>query len=230
MFVKIIDTKLSNFFTLHLLFLAKIWYKFGFYYQRCYLCKVLNNLERSLLPKHIDIIMYGTILVVDDNPGILTALIYCLEGTFENVITINNPDDIMSKLSQNNVDIVLLDMNFSLGLNTGQEGIFWLNAITRRHPDLPIVLLTAYADVQLAVRALKNGAADFMVKPWDNDELIRKLKDVIDKRAEISTLDEVETEQIRLALDRCHNNLSLAAEMLGISRQTLYNKMKKIGL
>ena len=90
------------------------------------------------------------------------------------------------------------------------------------------MLLTAYADVQLAVRGLKNGAADFITKPWDNDDLVHKLKDVLDMQAEIVTLDEVEAEHIRRALDRCHGNLSKAAEMLGITRQTLYNKMKRL--
>lgn len=172
--------------------------------------------------------MYGKILVVDDNTNILTALRYCLEGTFEEVLTITSPEGIMSQLGQNEVDAIILDMNFSLGVNNGQEGLFWLNAIHRRHPDIPIVLLTAYADVQLAVKGLKNGAADFLVKPWDNDELLRKLKDAIDRRDAIATLSETEAAQIRLAMDRSRGKLSTAAEMLGVSRQTLYNKIKKL--
>ena len=90
------------------------------------------------------------------------------------------------------------------------------------------MLLTAYADIQLAVRGLKSGAADFITKPWDNDELIRKLKDVLDMQAEIVTLDEAEAEHIRRAIDHCHGNLTKAAELLGITRQTLYNKMKRL--
>lgn len=89
-------------------------------------------------------------------------------------------------------------------------------------------MLTAYADVSLAVRGLKSGAADFITKPWDNDELMRKLKDVLDMQHEIVSLDEVEKEHIRRTLDRCHGNLTQAAELLGITRQTLYNKMKRL--
>ncbi len=171
---------------------------------------------------------YGTILVIDDNEAILTALKYCLAGTFDRVLTLVSPDSVLTLLEQEEVDIVLLDMNFTLGVNSGQDGLMWLQAIRKRHPELPVVLITAYADVQLAVRGLKRGAADFVTKPWDNDELVRKLKDVLDSSDEVATLDEVEADHIRRALDRCHGNLSQAADLLGISRQTLYNKMKRL--
>jgi DNA-binding NtrC family response regulator len=118
-------------------------------------------------------------------------------------------------------------MNFSLGVNSGKDGLLWLQAIRKHHPELPVVLITAYGDVSLAVRGLKSGAADFITKPWDNDELIHKLKDVLDAQAEVATLDEVEAEHIRRAIDRCHGNMKLAAEQLGITRQTLYNKVKQ---
>ena len=171
---------------------------------------------------------YGTVLIVDDNPGILTALRYCLEGTFERILTLSRPDGILKTMAQDEIDMVLLDMNFILGVNSGQEGLLWLRTIRRTHPQTPVVLLTAYADVSLAVRGLKSGAADFITKPWDNDELVRKLKDVLDMQHEIVTLDEMEAEHIRRAIDRCHGNLSKAAEQLGITRQTLYNKMKRL--
>ena len=171
---------------------------------------------------------YGTILIVDDNKSILTAMRYLLEGTFEQIITLDRPDDILKQMAQQPTDIVLLDMNFNLGVNSGQEGLFWLRAIRKQHPQTPVVLLTAYADVALAVKGLKSGAADFITKPWDNDELVHKLKDVIDKQQEIVSLDEVEKEHIRRTIDRCHGNLTQAAELLGITRQTLYNKMKRL--
>jgi len=172
---------------------------------------------------------YGTLMTVDDNTTILTALRFALEDAFERIITLNNPDDILKTLAQESVDIVLLDMNFSLGVNTGQEGLFWLRAIRKRHPDLPVVLLTAYADVELAVRGLKTGAKDFVVKPWDNAELMRKLRDVLDAEAEVRPLDDVEAEHIRRAVDRCNGNLSEAAKLLGITRQTLYNRLRRNG-
>ncbi len=171
---------------------------------------------------------YGTILIVDDNTAILTAMHYLLDGTFEQVLTTTNPDEILKLMAQQPIDIVVLDMNFTLGVNTGSEGIFWLRTIRKQHPQTPVVLLTAYADINLAVKGLKNGAADFITKPWDNDELLRKLKDVLDMQNEIVSLDEVEKDHIRRTIDHCHGNLTHAAELLGITRQTLYNKMKRL--
>ena len=171
---------------------------------------------------------YGTILVVDDNTSILTAMRYLLDGVFERILTLTQPDDILRTMAQEEIDLVLLDMNFSLGVNSGQEGLFWLRTIRKQHPQTPVVLLTAYADVALAVKGLKSGAADFINKPWDNEQLIHKLKDVLDMQQEIVSLDEVEKEHIRRTLDRCHGNLTQAAELLGITRQTLYNKMRRL--
>lgn len=170
---------------------------------------------------------YGTLLIVDDNPTILTALKYALQETFTTIITLSRPEEILRTMAQTVVDAVLLDMNFTLGANTGQDGMLWLRAIKKHHPQTPVLLITAYADVGLAVKGLKNGAADFIVKPWDNDELAHRLKDALDKVNQVMSLDQVESAHIRRALDHCHGNLTKAAELLGISRQTLYNKIKK---
>lgn len=170
---------------------------------------------------------YRTILVVDDNKSILTALKICLEGASSRILTISTPEEVLALLQQERIDVVLLDMNFSLGMNSGQEGLMWLQAIHRRHPDTPIVLMTAYADVKLAVKGLKAGAADFITKPWDNDELVRILKDAVDSNKEVTPLEKIENEHIRKVMDRCHGNISRAAELLGITRQTLYAKIKK---
>ena len=167
-----------------------------------------------------------TILIVDDNTAILTALKICLDGVFERIITLSTPDSILTTLQQEQVDVVLLDMNFTLGVNSGQEGLMWLRTIHKLHPDVPVVLVTAYADVKLAVRGLKTGAVDFVTKPWDNDELIRVLKDAIDKSEAVVPLEQLETEHVRKVVDKCHGNMSKAAELLGITRQTLYNKVK----
>lgn len=169
---------------------------------------------------------YGTLLVVDDNPAVLTAVKICLANTFGRILTLPAPDTVLSVLAQEHVDAILLDMNFSLGLNSGQDGMIWLSAIHRRHPDIPVVLITAYADVKLAVRALKSGAADFVTKPWDNNELIRVLKDAIDGRDKVVPLHELESEHVRKVVDKCHGNMTRAAELLGITRQTLYRKYK----
>ena len=170
---------------------------------------------------------YGTILVVDDNPAILTTLEICLDGMFSRILTLTKPDNMLGMLKQEQIDVILLDMNFSLGINSGQEGILWVNAIHRRYPNIPIVLMTAYADVRLAVRGLKSGAADFVTKPWDNHELIRVLKDAIDTSTEVVPLEKMEEEHVRKVVDKCHGNISRAAELLEISRQRLYKKLGK---
>lgn len=170
---------------------------------------------------------YNTIVVVDDNPTILTALKICLTAEFERIVTLTSPDTLVSTLSNGEqVDVVLLDMNFSLGVNSWQDGLFWLRTLKKLHPDTPVVLMTAYADVQLAVKGLKNGAADFVTKPWDNDELVRTLRDAVEKSREVVTLDELEQQHVHRVVDQCHGNMSKAAELLGITRQTLYRKLK----
>lgn len=170
---------------------------------------------------------YGTIVVVDDNPAILTALRICLDSTFERVITLASPDSLPATLQQEKASIVLMDMNFTLGMNSGQEGLTWLRTLRHLHPQLPVVLITAYADVQLAVKCLKADASDFVTKPWDNDELLRTLKDAVDKGQEIQSLDELERNHVKRVVDHCHGNISRAAELLGITRQTLYAKLHR---
>ncbi|MBQ8454166.1 MAG: response regulator [Bacteroidaceae bacterium] len=169
---------------------------------------------------------HGTILIIDDNASVLTAAKICLAGTFGRIVTLPSPEKALHIIAEEQPQAILLDMNFSMGVSSGQEGMMWLSAIHRRFPDTPIVLITAYADIKLAVRALKNGAADFVTKPWDNDELIRILKDAIDKAGEVVPLEQLEAEHMRKALAKCGGNMKRAADMLGISRQTLYNKLK----
>lgn len=118
----------------------------------------------------------GTILVVDDNKGILTAVKMLLGTCFEKVITISTPNKIKATLHDENIDVVLLDMNFSAGINTGNEGLFWLSEIKKEDASVQVVLFTAYADIDLAVRGIKEGAADFVVKPWDNAKLLETLQ------------------------------------------------------
>ena len=118
----------------------------------------------------------GTILVVDDNKGILTAVQMLLGTCFEKEITISTPNKIKATLHDENIDVVLLDMNFSAVINTGNEGLFWLSEIKKEDASIQVVLFTAYADIDLAVRGIKEGAADFVVKPWDNAKLLETLK------------------------------------------------------
>lgn len=117
----------------------------------------------------------GTILVVDDNKAILKAMEMLLETIFEKIITIPSPELIRSVLKKESPDVILLDMNFKSGVNNGNEGLFWLSEIKKIKSSLPVVLFTAYADIELAVKGIKEGAADFVVKPWDNDRLVETL-------------------------------------------------------
>ena len=187
-----------------------------------YFCKWLKQIDENMNYP------YSTIVVVDDNSAILTALKICLAAEFEHVVTMTSPDTLVATLAnEQNVDAVLLDMNFSLGVNTGQDGLFWLRTIKKLHPNTPVVLITAYADVQLAVNGLKYGAADFVTKPWDNDKLIGVLRDAIDSNREVVPLDQMEQEHVQRAVEQCRGNMRKAAEMLGLTRQTLYKKLKK---
>lgn len=118
----------------------------------------------------------GTILIVDDNKSVLTSLEMLLESDFERIETVSNPNQILTVLDSRQVDLIILDMNFCAGVNTGNEGLFWLRRILEITPDMPVIMLTAYGDVDLAVKALKDGAADFILKPWDNDVLLEKVR------------------------------------------------------
>ena len=135
----------------------------------------------------------GTVLIVDDNKSVLTSLELLLEDEFERVETASNPNSILSVLDTMPVDLVILDMNFSAGVNTGNEGLFWLRRIQDIAPELPVIMLTAYGDVELAVKALKSGAVDFILKPWDNEVLLEKIH---------AALQAVEREKVKQKTDR----------------------------
>ena len=142
-------------------------------------------------------IQKGNILVVDDNKSILSALEILLTPEFGEVICISNPNQIPSELRKRDFNIVLLDMNFSAGVNTGNEGIFWLGKIRESNPDISVIMITAFGDVDTAVRALKAGASDFVLKPWDNEKLIATIKLALElsySRKEIKLLKERESE------------------------------------
>ena len=112
------------------------------------------------------------ILVVDDNRNVLTALDLLLSREFSGVKCISKPGQILSELRAGSYSAVLLDMNYTAGQNSGNEGLFWLRELTRTDPDLSVVMITAFGDIELAVTALKEGAVDFVLKPWDNQKLL----------------------------------------------------------
>ncbi len=112
------------------------------------------------------------ILVVDDNRNVLTALDLLLSREFTGVKCISKPGQILSELQADSYSAVLLDMNYVAGQHTGNEGLFWLRELMKTDPDLSVVMITAFGDIELAVTALKEGAVDFVLKPWDNQKLL----------------------------------------------------------
>lgn len=114
----------------------------------------------------------GNILIVDDNKSVLASMELFLKHQFAGVFTLTDPNRITSVLNDEDIDVILLDMNFAAGINTGNEGIFWLNRIKTIDATVVVVMITAYGDIELAVKAMKEGAFDFIVKPWDNKKLL----------------------------------------------------------
>ena len=137
-----------------------------------YLCYNRTGLERS---KKLPAMLKGKILIVDDNKSALSALRLLLQFEFDEVKTLSSPNQINSELQKLDYDLILLDMNFSAGINTGNEGLYWLDEIKKQAPATEVIMITAYGDVELAVKALKRGAADFILKPWENEKLIATL-------------------------------------------------------
>jgi len=121
----------------------------------------------------------GNVLIVDDNKSILSALEILLSPDFQTVTTLSDPNQIPTELRKKEYNLVILDMNFNAGINTGNEGIYWLGRIKEIHPEISVVMITAYGDVELTVKALKMGATDFFLKPWDNNKLLATLKSAI---------------------------------------------------
>ncbi len=189
------------------------------------------------------------ILIVDDNAAVRTTLKLVLGGEFEEVAAVGDPTLLPAILSRGNVDAVLLDMNFDNRKLDGSDGLFWLERIKSMAQAPAVVLITAFGDVPLAVEAMKRGAEDFVTKPWENGELIEKLRKAIsknrrlrddgrrldkakelEKRAEEQgrmTLDEMKRKHIQATIEKCGGNLTAAAEHLGVNRQTLYNILKR---
>ena len=138
----------------------------------------------------------GNILVIDDNKNILSALEILLTPEFHEVTLLSNPNQILTELRKKEYNLVILDMNFSAGVSTGNEGIYWLGRIREINPDISVVMITAYGDLEMAVKALKAGASDFVCKPWDNEKLIASLQLAVElnlSKKEVTQLKERET-------------------------------------
>ncbi|MCK5400019.1 MAG: sigma-54-dependent Fis family transcriptional regulator [Flavobacteriaceae bacterium] len=114
----------------------------------------------------------ATILIIDDDEDILLSARLLLKKQYENVITQTNPKEINQLISKENIDVIVLDMNYRIGFNDGKEGMYWLNHILSVNPKMVVILMTAYGEVELAVDAIKNGAFDFILKPWSNEKFL----------------------------------------------------------
>ncbi|HNP22268.1 MAG TPA: sigma-54 dependent transcriptional regulator [Panacibacter sp.] len=123
------------------------------------------------------------ILAVDDDPDVLTAVRLLLKPEVNEITTEKSPENLPSLLQKLNPDLLLLDMNFKASINTGNEGIYWLKKVKELKPDIAVIMITAYGDIDLAVRSLKEGASDFVVKPWHNERLLGTISDALRNRA-----------------------------------------------
>jgi DNA-binding NtrC family response regulator len=121
----------------------------------------------------------ASLLVIDDDADVLTALRLLLKPLVKEVVTEKNPSNILSQIEKANYDIIILDMNFNGLVNTGNEGIFWLNKIRKQKPETAVILMTAYADIDLAIRGLKEGASDFLMKPWKNEKIVETITTIL---------------------------------------------------
>ncbi len=137
----------------------------------------------------------ATILIVDDNRSVLSALELLLQNEFSEVKTLNSPKRLPEFIESGDIDLVLLDMNFSAGINTGNEGIYWLREIQKKDPDISVIMITAYGDVELAVKAMREGAVDFILKPWENEKLVATLKSSLKLRKSRMEVKKLKSEQ-----------------------------------
>src|ERR1700761_8952390 len=128
------------------------------------------------------ILKNANILAIDDDPDVLTAVRLLLKTEAADVVTEKNPENMRAILQKRSFDLILLDMNFNSSINTGNEGLFWLRKVKEFGSQAAVIMITAYGDIDLAVRSLKEGAADFVVKPWHNEKLIITIKDALKKK------------------------------------------------
>ncbi len=122
------------------------------------------------------------ILIIDDDTDVLTAVRLLLKTEVKEVVTEKNPENIRHLLAKQNFDLILLDMNFNSTIHTGNEGLYWLKKIKEQTQHPAVIMITAYGDIDLAVRSLKEGAADFVIKPWHNEKLLTTIREALTKK------------------------------------------------
>ena len=123
----------------------------------------------------------ANIVVIDDQEDILFAVKMLLKKHFETIHTLNNPKNIVKLLSENTIDVVLLDMNYRIGFEDGREGLYLLKEIKTLSPKTAIILMTAFGKLETAIEGLKMGAFDYVLKPWENDKLVFTIKQAVEE-------------------------------------------------
>ena len=173
------------------------------------------------------------VLIVDDKPDVHQAIRLALEGHVRRVDSLSAPDEVAARLGTTPYDCVLLDMNFAAGERSGREGLDTLARIKAVDPAVAVVLMTAFGAVTLAVESLKQGADDFLLKPWRNDALVAAVRSAAARTRgarQGTTLDGLERSAIDRALAFHKGNVARTAASLGLSRGALYRRMAKHGL
>lgn len=143
----------------------------------------------------------GNILIVDDDEDVLLAAKMLLKKHIQNVTIEKNPNKIPFLLNNYSFDVILLDMNFSKDITSGKEGFYWLSQITERDPNAVVILITAFGDVEMAVRALKEGATDFVLKPWQNEKLLATISAAIKLKKSYNEVDKLKKAKKQLQDD-----------------------------
>lgn len=180
--------------------------------------------------------MTVSVLIVDDDRDVLHAARLALAGDVGRVETADATDGLEAILEADDFEVVLLDMNFALGDQSGHEGLNLLDRLRVFDPSLSVVLMTTYGGVSLAIEALKRGGVDFVLKPWRNDKLVAAVSAAAEltrsKRRAVGTFDleSAERAAIERALVHHDGNISRAAAALGLTRPALYRRMAKHGL
>src|SRR5690606_35534987 len=148
--------------------------------------------------------LQARILIVDDDPDILETARMFLKQEFSVVDIQPSPEKVPEMMKSTDYDVILLDMNFRAGLNDGEEGFHWLNEIRRLDPEVVVILITAYGEIDLAVRAIKHGASDFVLKPWKNQKLLGTMMSALQLRQSRRELQTLKTRQEKLigAMDK----------------------------
>lgn len=178
----------------------------------------------------------STVLFLDDDPDILAAAQLVLERGGFAFIGLETPAIARDRLAEGGVDLLLLDLNFRRGDTSGEAGLAFLEATLAATPGLPVVVVTGHSGMAIAIQAMRLGAQDFVVKPWNNERFLGSVKAALEAPRRTPAppkdlnLERSERTLIQTALNRRRFNVSQAAKDLGITRAALYRRMEKHGL